>query len=73
MPQVSNKKLDEWESWIDAPERHARQQPNGTGFELSTEVFGYLALQVAHLVREAALRCAAGVPSIARIMPGASS
>jgi hypothetical protein len=33
----------------------AWQQPKGTGFELRPEVFGYLALQVAHLVREAAL------------------
>jgi hypothetical protein len=55
MPQVSNKKLDEWESLTDTPARHAWQQPNGTGFELRQEVFGYLALQIAHLVREAAL------------------
>ena len=35
------------ESLTDAPERYAWQQPNGTGFELRPEVFGYLALLAA--------------------------
>src|SRR5437867_5854747 len=50
-----HKKLDEWESLTDAPERHTWQQPNGTGFQLRARDFGCLALQVAHLAREAAL------------------
>src|SRR5260370_34729157 len=70
VPQASNKKLDEWESLTDAPERHAWQQPNGTGFEL-----GARGLRVpcfagcAPCERGSAdARCAAGIPSIARIL-----
>ena len=75
MPQLSNKTLDEWESLTGAPERHARRQPNGMGPELRAEVFGYLALQNAHLVGEAALTRGVQrrIASIARSMPGAPS